>query len=134
MAQIGGKTQIATVYYVGTGTSGSSAPNIVTFPFPPKLVLLSTNNLADVDKNNYFNAASNIVFVEKLMASYFTDSSFLTSGGTATYFHAKLSSDKKTLSWYATKRDYNGKDTGEAATAAVQLNQTGRNYSVTALA
>lgn len=38
---VAGRAQIATGSYTGTGTSGSSNPNTLTFDFKPKIVLIS---------------------------------------------------------------------------------------------
>ena len=36
--------KIATGSYVGTGTAGESSPNTLTFPFEPKMVVITAEN------------------------------------------------------------------------------------------
>ena len=53
--------------YVGTGTYGSSNPNTLTFPFDPKLVVVT--GTSDSDESNIMIAPKNAVRVPSLMAT-----------------------------------------------------------------
>lgn len=44
MGQLGAKARIETGSYIGTGTSGQSNPNSITFGFEPKLVIVGSTN------------------------------------------------------------------------------------------
>lgn len=93
-----GKAQIATGSYTGTGTSGSSNPNSLTFPFVPKIVFMRG---AD---------GGNIPF------PYFwgTGSFYLDIGGSSSR-GVTANASGKTLQWYE----------GYATT---QLNESGKTY------
>lgn len=121
--------KIATGNYVGTGTSGSSNPNSITFPFAPKLVIISygwsissqgssTNRtslpwqcgaLIDVD------ALSNAIAVSYENRGQFAISTALS---TVTSARGSISTDGKTISWYA----------DDGATPVKQLNANGYSY------
>ena len=87
--------KIATGSYTGTGTYGSSNPNSITFPFVPKVVIVTKN------------------------ASLFPDSgyiieAFIWTTGIAGYsfergyaFTAKMELSGKTLKWYVDSTRYN---------------------------
>ena len=97
--------QIATGSYTGTGTSGASNPNSLTFDFVPKIVFISIDN-AQIIKSSMFpyiwGAARTVV-----------------QNGDMTNIIVCSVSDK-TLSWYAS--DY-----------ALQLNVSGAKYNYIAI-
>ena len=59
--------KIETGSYVGTGTYGSSNPNTLTFPFDPKLVVVT--GTSDSNESNIMIAPKNAVRVPSLMAT-----------------------------------------------------------------
>lgn len=107
--------KIAFGSYTGSGGSGASSPNILSFAFKPKMIL-------------FFFTVNNYMSVGVIAASQLT-TSYTAPVGTndvedrtnSSGFYAKLSSDGKTVYWYST------------ADASRQMNHSGYTYYYVAL-
>lgn len=105
---------IATGSYTGTGTSGSASPNVITFSFVPKLLIMTAKKSKGV---NYYSPASSdfgCVCRYDLLTTEYNRAAWSSSGYSCSY--GKVSADRKTLYWY-----YDG---GEIE----QFNSTGCTY------
>ena len=91
--------------YIGTGTWGAGSPNVLTFPFPPKLVIVSLNS------TDAMNAGS--VFIRGQTACSHMGS-VTSSGG---YQRLCLTWQDNTLSWYTL-----------SSRAEYQLNDSDKTY------
>ena len=79
--------KIQTVSYVGTGTSGQSNPNSITFSFAPKIIFMRDSN---------GSTTYNPVFPQLLSTSYAESLGFISDSR----LNIKKSSDGKTFTWY----------------------------------
>lgn len=102
------QVRIATGSYEGTGTYGASNPCSLTFPFPPKVVIIPSYNswCDDISGNqaaNQVGGAPVIVNMDMAPTEYHTGnypSYFIDFGGHTGGSYVKKSSDGKTLTWY----------------------------------
>ena len=123
LGRLGEKTQMAQVYYIGTGIATSeSNPLSLTFPFPPKIVLYvgryEAGETTNSSTNQYFFPTSNSytreschILMDVLTSSY---KDYLGFGHySSSYPRAKKSNDGKTVYWYAISTNDNpGNDSG----------------------
>lgn len=102
LGQIGeGMTKIETGSYVGTGTYGSSKPNVLTFPFAPKLFSIygiGGSSIALLEQNSA--DARNVIFPPQshLTTTYVADKAPCINYRNEGY--GKRSADGKTIYWY----------------------------------
>jgi hypothetical protein len=94
--------------YAGTGTYGPSNPNVLTFSFVPKIVIVATTESA--------SRIPPVVFVSGAMATV------VVGGSSTNTYEYTVTWSGKTLSWYV-----------PSSTAAVQLNKSGIIYKWIAL-
>ena len=106
-----GNCEIYTTSYVGTGTSGSSTPNTLTFPKAPVLVLIHGG------RSNAWG-----VYAEKMALLLRGSHIFVPMVNNSNLWPTTWSADGKTVSWYAVN-----------ATADDQINASGSTYTVIAL-
>lgn len=120
---LGEKTQMAHVYYIGTGiATRESNPLSLTFPFPPKIVLYvgryeawkttnsSTNQYFCSTSSSYTRESCHIL-MDVLTSSYKNNLGF--GYYSSSYPRAKKSNDGKTVYWYAISTNDNpGNDSG----------------------
>lgn len=119
MGQLGNKVQMTAGSYAGTGKYGSSNPNTLTFPFEPKLVIVTgrTNTTADYQSMGIFVQGAQWTFGagagKELNTTVF-------SGNNGAN---QITWNGNTISWYtlctATTENYR---------PAAQLNSSGRTY------
>lgn len=120
---LGEKTQMAHVYYIGTGIATSeSNPLSLTFPFPPKIVLYvgryEAGKTTNSSTNQYFYPTSSSytkeschILMDVLTSSYKNNLGF--GYYSSSYPLAKKSNDGKTVYWYAiSTNDIPGNDSG----------------------
>lgn len=118
-----GMPQIATGSYTGTGNAGSSYPNSLTFDFVPKIVAVYAwgipNKAGELYSPLYRSGSSYTHQVIWMIPVDFLQTSYKTSyhNGFGFESFAKVSSDKKTISWYQ-----------EDSKATYQLNERGYTY------
>ncbi len=93
-----GAPRIATGSYVGTGTSGASNPNSLTFDFVPKLLVLIDNK---------YNLSVTIPYVSAALSAFNADTPIIG-------IHSVIGWGTNTLSWYS-----NG------STPKLQFNESG---------
>ena len=123
LGRLGEKTQMAHVYYIGTGTETSeSNPLSLTFPFPPKIVLYvgryEAGKTTNSSTNQYFYPTSSSytreschILMDVLTSSYKNNLGF--GYYSSSYPLAKKSNDGKTVYWYAISTNDNpGNDSG----------------------
>ena len=119
LGQLGAKTQIYTGSYTGTGTYGSSNPNTLTFPFEPKLVIVTgrTNTTSDYQSMGIFVQGAQWTFGAGAGTALNTTVSRGNNGAN------QITWNGNTISWYtlctATTANYR---------PAAQLNSSGRTY------
>ena len=112
-------TQIYTGSYTGTGTYGSSNPNTLTFPFEPKLVIVTgrTNTTSDYQSMGIFVQGAQWTFGAGAGTALNTTVSRGNNGAN------QITWNGNTISWYtlctATTANYR---------PAAQLNSSGRTY------
>lgn len=120
-----GGAKIQTFSYSGTGKSGSSNPNSITFGFAPKCVMLLRYRESgheywydiptEIANNN--TKGSWIMLLENMTTTFKEDCGFGTNGYAAkTGYYGKKSADGKTISWYS------------AAGVENQFNVSGNTY------
>ncbi|NBI08656.1 hypothetical protein D1641_01300 [Colidextribacter sp. OB.20] len=90
--------KIELVSYVGTGTNGVNNPTSVTFPFAPKIMCL-TNYQNIREGANYTNYTPSD-WINPILLTTDYQRGILNSNAT---IWAKISSDRKTLTWYSTE-------------------------------
>lgn len=90
---LGNPAKMETGSYTGTGTSGSSNPNSLTFGFIPEIVFI----ISAPGEGSYYRADSIIVATIGLSTSY-QDNGYIENGVISTGRFAKMSGT--TLSWY----------------------------------
>ena len=88
--------------YTGTGTHGESNPTSITFPF--EVIALVTPQCFLSGLQNQFSTIVPIILANNLTNNYkviyyYTDSGTL-------QLKMKISTDKKTISWYSLKDEY----------------------------
>lgn len=100
-ALINANPEIALVSYAGTGHSGSSYPNSVTFPFAPRVVIMigygSTGSIPGV--NLFSNNSNQLILIAELLTTSYAHSTGFEIGNTYGIY-GKKSADGKTLYWY----------------------------------
>ena len=103
--------QIYAGSYVGTGTSGASNPNTLTFPFEPKILFISTIAQGSMQNCGWI---------------YGCQYGLITTRGTGspTNYQIDLTWGENSITWYATQ---------SADPAAVQLNSGGITYKFVAI-
>lgn len=103
-----GAARVSAGTYVGTGTSYSSGKTSITFPFPPKLVIVSSvdeyNKGLDMDSRG--NWSGSFIWVTGQTTTYVTAKD---------YYEVTFSQSGNTLSWFSTDKDS-------------QLNTEGKTY------
>ena len=109
--------QIATGSYVGTGTSGSSSRNTLTFSFEPKIVFIQHQTDASFNKNS--TSEINYAFMINGITSYVDRYSSGNVGDGIVY----VSWEGNTVTWY---RDSSSYPDG-------QLNISGATYHYVAI-
>lgn len=120
LGQIGeGMTKIETGSYVGTGTYGSSKPNVFTFPFAPKLFSIygiGGSSIALLEQDYQFRDARNVIFPpqSQLTTTYVANKAPCMNYSNEGY--GKRSADGKTIYWY------------HNSSAQHQLNESGTKY------
>lgn len=102
------KAQIAHGSYTGTGTSGSSNPNSLTFDFAPIIVMIG----GDQGGSKMFDEGD-VIYMDMLTTSYQTNCP--PNYSSEYYCSTKKSEDGKTLYWYTSSPTY-------------QLNYSGTKY------
>lgn len=103
---------IETGSYVGTGTSGASNPNTLTFPFEPKVVFVTNTNQSSLPSR---------YFITPLIQGVTQASSISgTSNNTGTVYTIVADWTNESVSWYGTN-------------ANNQLNTSGQTYSYIAI-
>lgn len=105
LGQLGGGAKIEVGSYVGTGTYGSSNPNVLTFGFEPKLVVIT------VDGSQRANLGVFVRDAGKLNAYWYGANGYVVT----------LAWDKKGVSWHSTNNALN------------QLNSEGTKYPYIAI-
>lgn len=97
--------------YVGTGTSGASNPNTLTFPFEPKILFISPIVQGSMQNCGWV---------------YGCQYGLITTRGTGspTNYQINLTWGENSITWYATQ---------SADPAAVQLNSGGITYKFVAI-
>lgn len=94
--------KIADGFYMGTGMYGLDNPNSLTFPFAPKIVLLT--NLCDTRDGSlsplYRSDLYWIINSELLTDSYQKNIGFGVHNSSNGGVYAKISPDRKTIYWY----------------------------------
>ena len=108
-----GNCRIATGSYTGTGLCGADAPNSLTFPFPPKLVVIAVEDAHSVLLSPCTQAAG-------YYKAYIR------------YGILKLTWSGNTLSWYVDGY-YTNALHSSGGEAQHQLNQAGTTYHYLAL-
>jgi len=104
--------KIETGSYVGTGTSGASNPNTLTFPFEPKVVFVTNTNQSSLPSR---------YFITPLIQGVTQASSISgTSNNTGTVYTIVADWTNESVSWYGTN-------------ANNQLNTSGQTYSYIAI-
>ena len=103
--------------YVGTGTHGASSPMVFTFPFEPIVLFMPI-----IIRKNYSSLFNPIIcggltqsYQDVGPAFYYPNNLFLSM---------KMSSDRKTISWYVT---------GGVGSEMEQANLSGYTYSFAAI-
>jgi len=128
---VGGKARIEVGSYVGTGTYGADNPCSLTCSFAPKFVWVygykGSNNRFYVFDSVFSSPAPRYIMPISIMSTSFVlgQGFFLPYANTVSDTgYGKISSDRKTITWYIEKyRDY-----GDSALAAGQLNGLGVEY------
>ena len=114
LAAAAGNCRIAAGSYTGAGQAGADHPNTLTFPFPPKLVVLAVGDAHSVLLSPNAQAAGYYEAYNR-------------------YGMLKLTWSGNSLSWYV-KGYYNGSlHGGEGGDAEQQLNKAGTAYFYLAL-
>lgn len=118
--------KIETGSYVGTGTTGASGANTLTFPFAPKMVFMlgrkdtwgGTGPLFGSlgEYPSYSNLAYHYVMAADLLTTAYQKSVGFQDNYNSLTCYGKKSEDGKTFSWYH--------DSG----ATYQMNYTGYEY------
>ena len=101
--------------YVGTGKSGSSNPNKLTFGFAPKILIVTTYKTLYI-----YNDVIEPILVEFLTTEYEGQSVGAYNAGGTVYM--KKSFDGKTVYWYASSKGY------ASSVPAQQSNVSGATY------
>lgn len=109
------KAKIDVGSYVGTGTYGSSNPNSLTFGFEPKILIVSKRKTLYI-----YNDTIEPILVEFLTTEY--ESQPVGAYNASGVVYMKKSSDGKTVSWYATSKEY------ASSVEALQNNVSGTTY------
>lgn len=110
--------KIETGSYVGTGTSGSSSPNMLTFQFEPKMLFIAAN-----DDRTAYNATACIVCAAKnFTVMYPFNSASSWAGG-----HCSVNLSGNSVSWWMTA-EYGSSDPQD-----IQFNRSGFTYHYVAL-
>ena len=128
---VGGKARIEVGSYVGTGTYGARNPCSLTCSFAPKFVWVygykGSNNRFYVFDSVFSSPAPRYIMPISIMSTSFVlgQGFFLPYANTVSDTgYGKISSDRKTITWYIEKyRDY-----GDSELAAGQLNGLGVEY------
>ena len=91
-----GLTKIQTLTYTGTGTFGQSAPNMLTFSFPPKFVIISNGE----DTDGAWKSEAVLVVLNKLKSDgvSMAESGFSNLGVQIGWL--KSTWNENTVSWY----------------------------------
>lgn len=113
------KVQMQIVSYVGTGVSGKNNPCSISFSFPPDVVIYIGNRSVNGGSFEFFQSIDNPYVLCSLLDASFSTPEYLAFG-----CYAKISSDRKTISWY---HYYSNNDNEN------QLNSANTNYYFMAL-
>ena len=113
---------IETGSYVGTGTSGSSNPNTLTFGFEPHVVFVAGMSNSNPGTGGDDNVEVGLFFPDILQEAYKASSYFLIGRSGSQYYCAKFEDATNTLSWYY-----------YASGASSQLNYSGKTYFYVAI-
>ena len=105
---VGGKAQIVTGSYAGTGTSGSSNPNSLTFDSNPSFLIVYLSGIA-IGNGYFFNCFF-----------WVPGTSSIEINGSGSTYTARFSQSGNQISWYANN-------------AGPQLNQSGNTYNYIAI-
>ena len=105
---VSGKAQIVTGSYVGTGTSGSSNPNSLTFDSNPSFLIVYLSGIA-IGNGYFFNCFF-----------WVPGTSSIEINGSGSTYTARFSQSGNQISWYANN-------------AGPQLNQSGTTYNYIAI-
>lgn len=114
---------IATGYWVGTGTQGASSPSSLALPFAASKLWVyqfGTNGNFANNINTSNTSTITLLDVDALTTSYVSKIGLGYFGSTGSDLHAKKSSDGKTVYWYNTSTS--------GATGYAQLNVSGNRY------
>lgn len=118
LGQVGNKVRIETGSYTGTGTYGSSNPNILTFDFEPKLLIV----IGYFDDSGNYTAISSLTnnAPRNMISSDILSTAYVYGAGLGLYDsgvpYGKKSSDGRTIYWY------------HGVSAKGQLNISGYTY------
>lgn len=126
-----GALQLLTGSYVGTGVSGSSNPNSITFSRVPRLIILlgsRYNGNYRYDLHMYTGQIMmNVIYADQLTTSYQSGFGFAACYHSDSY--GKKSSDGKTISWYFDESEHPSMNNKPQA----QCNTSGETYYYVAL-
>ena len=114
--------KIETGSYVGTGTSGASNPNTLTFGFEPHVVIVAGMSNSNPGTGGDGNVEVGLFFPDILQEAYKASSYFLIGRSGSQYCCAKFEDATNTLSWYY-----------YTSGAGVQLNYSGKTYCYIAI-
>lgn len=103
--------------YIGTGASGENNPCSISFSFPPDVVIHMGNRSVNSGSFYYPSSIYNPYVLCSMLNTSFSVSEYLVFG-----CYGKISSDRKTISWY----NYYSED-------ETQLNSKNYNYYFMAL-
>lgn len=113
LGQLGKKLQMASGSYVGAGRSGPDYPNTLTFPFPPKILIIQSSGVSsNTSAPQFMVALRGLLSVPVLYSS----SSYQLSQIFFTW-------DDLTVSWHSNTFGYD----------ATQLNSSGKTYLYVAI-
>ena len=113
---------IETGSYVGTGTYGSSNPNMLTFGFEPHVVIVAGMSNSNPGTGGDGNVEVGLFFPDILQEAYKASSYFLIGRSGSQYYCAKFEDATNTLSWYY-----------YTSGASLQLNYSGKTYFYVAI-
>ena len=116
-------TKVKTGSYIGTGTSGPSYPNVLTFDFMPVLVIVALKN----SYNSQTDTREAIFFMGRN-----THRREWTYNGSNTHTTLHVSFDSNNISWYSSEYPTDG-DTLNSIGAHIQYNTEDIEYSYIAI-
>lgn len=95
-----GKAQIIDGQYVGTGKSGQSNPNSITFPFKPKIVMIPFYRSTPASDPSMLFVDGFWIILTRIMTQTYQYRCGVSSDAGRGAPYGKKSSDGKTISWY----------------------------------